>query len=365
MLESLVGLYGQMGLLGSVITGLIVVLFIGGFYVNILVRRKYLSLSEELAAFCGGQISEFRSDMLTWITEEYKTSLNSGVEAVNTLAVVDMAIEAYQKLCVIGESYLKKVNGLLITMGLFGTFVGLTSAVGNIGSMLTQTSAETLMSEAGINTFKILISSFQGMSVAFITSLFGTGFSILLSILMTFLGSGDAKKLFLIQLEEYLDIRLVSEAMEAKAKQGLDHKDEINNLSTSLTDSLTLFNQTICTYTDELQSLKDFNKEFSHNVGQAGNIVSMLCQSFDKTSETVYQCGINISSCSEELKCLVKEIKAENHRLEGMHGLFADLSRKLDESTQDREIFLRAVNEIPDRLLNYNEAAVARIERSR
>ncbi len=365
MLEGLAGLYNRMGLLGSVITGLIVVFFIAGFYVNILVRRRYLSLSEELAAFCGGEINEFRSDMLNWMTEEYKASLASGVEPINTTCIIDMGLEAYQKLCVLGESYLKKINGLLITTGLFGTFLGLTSAIGNLGSIMANTSAETLMTEAGISTFQILISSLQGMSVAFITSLFGTGFSILLSVIMTFIGSGHAKKLFITQLEEYLDIKLVAEAMEAKVKQSFDRKEEVSTLAATLSDSLTLFNKTISAYTDELQALKNFNQEFSQNLNHASKSVAFLCQVFDKSSETVYQSGVSFFTCSEELKNLVMEIKNENRKAEAMSGLLAELAQKIDESTHDRKLFLKAVSEIPDRLLNYSEAAFARIERGR
>lgn len=354
-----------MGLLGSVITSLIVVFFIGGFYINILIRRRYLSLSEELAAFCAGEINEFRSDMLTWITEEYKASLAVGVEAINTASIVEMGLEAYQKLCILGESYLKKINGLLITTGLFGTFLGLTSAIGNLGSIMANTSAEALMTEAGISTFQVLISSLQGMSVAFITSLFGTGFSILLSVIMTFIGSSHAKKLFVTQLEEFLDIKLVAEAMEAKVKLSFDRKDEISSLATTLTDSLNLFNKTIGDYTDGLQSLKSFNREFGLNLDHADKSISLLCQSLDKSSETVYQSGVTFFTCSEELKSLVQEIKNENRRVESISGVLSELAQKIEESTHDRKIFLKAISEIPDRLLNYNEAAFARIERGR
>ncbi len=365
MLDGLVGLYNRMGLLGSLITGLIVVFFIGGFYVNILVRRRYLSLSEELAALCGGELNEFRSEMLNWIAEEYKASLSSGVEAINTTCIMDMGLEAYQRLCVLGESYLKKVNGLLITTGLFGTFLGLTSAIGNLGSIMANTSAEALMTEAGISTFQVLISSLQGMSVAFITSLFGTGFSIFLSLLMTFMGYGQAKRLFITQLEEYLDVKLASESMEAKLKLSFDRKDEVSSLATTLTDSLTLFNHTIGTYTQELHSLKTFNQELGQNLDRANNSAAFLCQSLDKSSETIYQSGVSFFACAEELKSLVSEIKSENRKTEAMSGLLANLAQILDATTQDRKIFLKTVGEIPDRLLNYSEAAFARIERGR
>lgn len=365
MLDVLVQLYHQMGFLGSVITGLIIAVFIAGFYVNLFVRRRYISLSVELAAFCAGDIDAFRSEMLAWISEEYKATVNSGVESINTSSIMDMALEAYHKPCLQGESFLKKVNGLLITLGLFGTFLGLTSAIGNIGSTMAETSAEELMSEAGINTFKVLVSSFRGMSVAFITSLFGTGFSILFSFLTSFFSSGNAKKLFITQLEEYLDVKLASEAMENKNNQGLEHQEELSTLCSTLTESISSFNQTVRSYADELQSLRGFNQEFSRNIGQAQDSVALLVKTMDKTSETVYQSGIQIFACTEELRNLVNEIRNENIRMEGMNGILTELSQKLNDNTKDRQIFLKVLSEVPDRLLNYSEAAVARVERGR
>ena len=153
--------------------------------------------------------------------------------------------------------------------------------------------------------------------------------------------------------------------MESKVKQSFDQKEEVSTLATTLTASLTLFNKTVSAYTDELQALKNFNQEFSQNLNHASKSVAFLCQVIDKSSETVYQSGVSFFTCSEELKNLVSEIKNENRETEAMSGLLAELAQKIDESTHDRKLFLKAVSEIPDRLLNYSEAAFARIERGR
>ncbi len=363
MISTLAELYGQMGLLGCIITGLIIVFFLIGFYANILIRRNYISLSQELAAYCEGEITEFQSDMLAWITEEYKMSLEGGIQNINTLAIIDMALSAYLKLCTIGESYLRKVNGLLITLGLFGTFLGLTSAVGEIGNMMSQTTAETLMTEAGINTFRILISSFKGMSVAFITSLFGTGFSIVLSVLTTFISSQDTKKLFVTQLEEYLDIKVATEVMENKVSEVQEKKSDSQMLADSLSDSIAQLNKSVHSYTEDLEFLKTFNRELRENICRADNIVSIVNQALKTSSEAFWIGSESFIECSNELKKVAVEIKNYNQRLESMSGIFEELSKKLDESTQDRAAYVKTINEMPDRLLNYTEAAVARIER--
>ncbi len=363
MIGTLAELYGQMGLLGSIITGLIMLIFLAGFYVNIFVRRNYISLSQELAAYCEGEITEFQSDMLAWITEEYKMSLESGVQDINTPAMIDMALSAYLKLCTIGESFLKKVNSLLITLGLFGTFLGLTSAVGDIGNMMANTTAEVLMTEAGINSFKILVSSFKGMSVAFITSLFGTGFSIVLSVLTTFVSAQDAKKLFTTQLEEYLDVKVATEVMENNSRTNQVENRESHTLADSLSDSVSLLNKTVNTCVEDFIFLSTFNRELRDNLCYAGNIISIANQALKTSSEAFCSGSKSINECSKQLKDMVAEIKKYNQHLESMSGILEELSVKLDESAEDRAVYVKTLNEMPDRLLNYTEAAVAKIER--
>lgn len=363
MLSALTSLYNQMGLLGFIITMLITLVFISGFYVNILVRRSYLSLSQELAAFCDGEISEFKSDMLGWIVEEYREGLTSGLKEVNTPAIIDLGLEVFLKPSVIGENFLKKVNSLMITLGLFGTFLGLTSAIGEIGNMMSQTTAETLMSEAGANTLKILISSFKGMSVAFLTSLFGTGFSIAFTCTTTFISAQKAKDLFVSQLEEFLDMKVAGKIMEDIRKKEKDKKEEIQAITETLTNAVSKFAKTVAEYTEEFSFLTSFNKELRQNLCQAENLIASFTHSLDRTSSAFDTSSAIIGECSGEFKNLFHELKNYNKWLETMNSTLLELSSKIDDSNKDRAIYLKTLNEIPDRILNYTEAAVARIEK--
>lgn len=353
--------YGQLGLSGSIITGIIILLFISCFYANLFIRRRYLSLSNELAAYCAGDIDELQCDILIWVTEEYKECLLSGVENVNTHSIIDVAIEAFQKPYKAAEVLLGKINGLLISLGLFGTFLGLTSALGQIGELFSGTSSEALIAEAGLNTFKMLISSFKGMSVAFITSLFGTGLSILFSVLTSFVGYNDAKNLLITELEEYLDIKVAGEVLKEQRENDNSVVEKV--LFKDVVESISVFNNTINSYVNDLSFLKDFNQQFKENLTHADNSISNINRSLDRTTEAFDRSCMKMAECSEELKILADAIKHQNSRMDALGMLFTDLSRKLDETSQDRNLFLKTLDEIPDRLLNYTEAAVARIEK--
>jgi len=363
VLDGLIGLYGQLGGMGTVLTLLIIVIFIGASYANILVRRRYISLSEELAAYCAGDLKAFSSDMLQWITEEYREAAKNGLTNINTLSIIQTGIEVCLKPCILAERLLKKTNGLLITTGLFGTFIGLTYAVGNMGDIMSSTSADTLMRETGADILALLISSFQGMAVAFVTSLFGTGFSILFMIMSSLFSAAGAKDLLITQLEEYLDVKVASEAMEDLRLKEKKDEDLVWKATQTLTEAIHIFEKVVSDFSDSLKGIKNFNEDLSANINQIQASSGFLCTSLDRTSETVYESGVRIDRCAMTLEAISDEIQSSNQRLENMASVISQLRLSLDDSRKDREVFLKTVHEIPDKLLNYHEAAVASVDR--
>ena len=245
VLEGLIVLYRQLGGVGTFITLLIMVIFIGASYANVLVRRKYISLSEELAGYCAGDLKAFSSSMLRWIDEEYREAARSGLSGINTLSIIQTGMEIFLKPCILAERLLKKTNGLLITTGLFGTFIGLTYAVGNMGNIMSNTSTDTLMRETGADILVLLVSSFQGMAVAFVTSLFGTGFSILFMIISSLFSAAGAKDLLVAQLEEYLDVKAASEAMEELRLKGRKDEEQVQKTTRVLNDAIRTFEKVV------------------------------------------------------------------------------------------------------------------------
>lgn len=356
MLESLAELCKQLGGLGTAITLTIILIFICALYANVLIRRRYLSLSEELAGFCGGDLNTLHSEVLQWITEEYRAAAQTGCAEINTASIIDTGLMAFLKLCRLGEAFIKRANSLLITTGLFGTFIGLTYAVGNIGSILAGTDTEAFMGETGADTLAVLVSSFQGMAVAFVTSLFGTGFSILNMIITGFVSASEAKQLLTAQLEEFLDIRIASEVREIVQKE--DKKD-----AEVLAASMTSFERVVSDFSASLNGLEGFNEDLSANLIPFRESFASLAASMDNASESIAGSSATLHDCSESLITLTQEISYEHKRLAQLANLLSQLEERISEDKRDREIFLKAVHEIPDRLLNYQEAAVAKADK--
>jgi len=302
--------------------------------------------------------------MLQWMTDEYKMSAQNGNTQINTQAIIDTGFHVYLRLCMLGERFLKRANALMITAGLFGTFIGLTFAVGNIGGIMAGTDANTLMSDTGADTLSLLVTSFKGMAVAFVTSLFGTGFSILYMIIQTLISASAAKSLLVSQLEEYLDVKVAAEISESKAQK--EDETERDRVTTDLlAQSIQIFRNAVLNLSENLISFKEFNNTLACNMDRIKESASLLGNSMDRTSETVYESGMKIHSLTGALQSAVSETALGNKRLENMGSVLSDLRHCIEDSKKDREIFLKTVYDIPDRLLNYHEAAVASTDRKR
>lgn len=353
MAEGLIKLFNQLGALGVSICGLIVIFFIVALYANILTRRRYLSLSEELALFCAGKTDSFRSDCLTWMAQEYESACEGGIDSVNTVSIIETGMRGFLKLCNLAEGFIKRANSLMITTGLFGTFIGLTYAVGRIGDIVGTTNTEALMSDSGFSTFSLLVASFQGMAVAFVTSLLGTGFSILYMIWLTFISAASAKELLIIQLEEFLDIKLAADLRES-------HPMMPKGTSAPLSET---FETSVNQLTTSIQSLEGFNEGFTQNLDHVRTQLAEFYQVVNSTMDSVVESSAHFIQCAHSLKAATESITSHAQSLEQMALVMTHLENHLDASRKDRDAFLRTILEIPDRLLNYNEAAVARVEK--
>jgi hypothetical protein len=133
----------------------------------------------------------------------------------------------------LGERFVKKSVSLMIILGLLGTFYGLILSIEELVTMLNDT-----QQISGVESITSgLISSITGMSVAFVTSMFGIGASILTNIMNILFGLPDAKESLIIHIEEYLDNHLMV------SKNGLGPIDDDGNTALSL--SFDRFNDTL------------------------------------------------------------------------------------------------------------------------
>ncbi len=199
-----INLFKELNTVGLVIIYLITGIFAFSFILNLVIRKKYTNIQSDLEDRHRRRSGEFKSDLLNKIIDDYKNTASGNYNEVNTQAIIEKSFNLRLRELAVGERFIKNSISIIITLGLLGTFIGLTLTVGNISDVLKDAKV-TDMFENPDSFIGGLISSVGGMAVAFLTSLFGIGCSILLNLLYTVFNAAEARETLMVHIEEYLD----------------------------------------------------------------------------------------------------------------------------------------------------------------
>ena len=179
-------------------------------------RARFLSLAHELRRTVDG---DFRSPVLVGIVRETVEALERGAVDVNTQAIVEHNFQTRLKGAMIAERFVKAATGLLIILGLVGTFYGLTLSIGRLVGLVSGDATGGADIAQGLTTG--LTQALAGMSVAFTTSLFGIVSAILMTLIGVFFNVSDARVALMVEIEAFLDNRLLHAQPQGRAPAGL------------------------------------------------------------------------------------------------------------------------------------------------
>ncbi len=159
----------------------------------------------------------FRGALLT----EYIAAYKQYGQDVNTPAIISNTIGSRLSGLLLCERFLNNAVSLFVTLGLFGTFLGLSLSVASLTELIgVSNSSEWLsvMDSVGGG----LLSALSGMGVAFYTSLVGAGCSILLTILRTIFNPQSQREKLETRLELWLDTEIAPSLYTEAAKNDAD-----------------------------------------------------------------------------------------------------------------------------------------------
>ncbi len=142
----------------------------------------------------------FRAALL----EEFAAAYRKYGPDTNTPAIIDDVMGRRLSGLLLCERYLNNAVSLFVTLGLFGTFLGLSLAVVSLTELIGYSNTSEWLSVLD-SVGGGLLSALSGMGVAFYTSLVGAGCSILLTILRTILSPQSAREKLQTRLELWLD----------------------------------------------------------------------------------------------------------------------------------------------------------------
>ena len=259
---------GNMPFVGILVIVVVLILFGLSLVVLFGVYARYKRLSFQIS----GTLNQ-DNRFLRYTVNQFAESYKRYGKDTNTPAIIDEAVGSKLSGSLLCERFLNNAVSLFVTLGLFGTFLGLSLSVGSLTQLIADGNSDewlTILDSVGSG----LMSALSGMGVAFYTSLVGVGCSIILTILRAIFSPAAARELMESKLELWLD-QAVAPTLPTKVAQddvealhqvvdGIDAaaqamQTSLAEATSSLRTSLVGFNKTVRTFNEGTHDFTEFN----------------------------------------------------------------------------------------------------------
>ena len=212
------------------IGGFAVIVMIGLLFVLALLILFYTSARYRALAAASDGKGGFHKALLG----EFSAAYQKYGRDVNTPAIITDVIGKKLGGLLLCERFLNNAVSLFVTLGLFGTFLGLSMSVSSLTELISYSNTEEWLSVLD-SVGGGLMSALGGMGVAFYTSLVGAGCSILLTILRTIFNPQTEREKLETRLELWLDTEVAPTLATEAAR---DDADLVNNMIHALNSSV-------------------------------------------------------------------------------------------------------------------------------
>ena len=188
---------------GFVIIVIIALLFALAVLVLIYVFARYKALTARAGGDAEGGSGGFRGAIL----QDYIAAYHKYGSDVNTPAIISEGIARRLSGLLLCERFLNNAVSLFVTLGLFGTFLGLSLSVSSLTELIGYSNTSEWLSVLD-SVGGGLMSALGGMGVAFYTSLAGAACSIVLTVLRTIFSPQAQRERLETRLELWLDTEI-------------------------------------------------------------------------------------------------------------------------------------------------------------
>jgi hypothetical protein len=274
---------------GYFIIALIVLLLALGIVLTQTIRAHYARLERDLRRHAGMDAS-FDARVLTAIVRDAQAALALHGGEINAQAIIENNFQAELKPLLIGERFIKASTGLLIILGLVGTFYGLTLSIGKLVALVA--GDESNAADITQALTHGLTQALSGMSVAFSCSLFGIVGAIVMTLLGVFANVADRRTALMVQIEAYLDNEWLTAAGGGRADAGAGGGAAGAQLEATIADfgvAVGQLQQTVATFESALQSFATTTRDFREFNLHLKDNVQRMSLSFGDLSETLKQ----------------------------------------------------------------------------
>ena len=171
-----------------------------------------------------------------------------------TQAIIEERFQSQLRPLLLAERFVRAATGLVIILGLLGTFYGLTLSIGRIVHLV---SADTLGADVAGAVTTGLTHALSGMAVAFSNSLLGIVSAVILTVLGVFSNVTDRRVGLMLQIETRLDRQLVAPS-EGAAGFGASVR--------TLDEVVARFEAALTTFADGSRDFREFNLHLKDNI---------------------------------------------------------------------------------------------------
>lgn len=260
---------------GTVVIVIILVLFALSVMLLFSVFLRYKSLSRSIKGN-----PEQNNVFMRYLVNDFGAAYKRYGSDVNTPAIIENAIATRLSGSLMAERYLNNSVSLFVTLGLFGTFLGLSLSVASLTELIGYSNTSEWLSVLD-SVGGGLMSALSGMGVAFYTSLVGVACSILLTFLRVIVNPESQRQKLMTQLELWLDhnVAPTMSTVAAKDDAALVHQmidamhDTADAMDKTLMDAsaklqqtldasrshLGAFNKTVGSFNDGVRDFSEFN----------------------------------------------------------------------------------------------------------
>ncbi len=183
---------------GRIILAATVASLVGAMGAHLFLRSRYSALERDL----GRNAPHFVTPVLTRIVGDAQAAARRTPEP-NTQAIIEDAFHSELRALLLAERFVRSATGLVLVLGLLGTFYGLTMSIGKLVHLLAADGGE--VADVSQAVTRGLTDALSGMAVAFSNSLLGVGSAVVLTVLGVAHNVTDRRTGLMVQMETYLD----------------------------------------------------------------------------------------------------------------------------------------------------------------
>ncbi|MBQ2960947.1 MAG: MotA/TolQ/ExbB proton channel family protein [Oscillospiraceae bacterium] len=243
--------FANMPVAGLAVIVLIAVLFILALLLLFITYGRY----KHLASMVNGALNK-DNNFLRFVVNDFADAYKKYGQEVNTPAIIANGINTKLSGMLLCERFLNNAVSLFVTLGLFGTFLGLSLSVSSLTELISYSNTSEWLSVLD-SVGGGLMSALGGMGVAFYTSLVGVACSILLTLLRSIFSPAAEREKLEARLELWLDHNVAPSLPTDAAK---DDVDLMNHLIKTMENTAKNMDLTLKAATNELRGSIDASR---------------------------------------------------------------------------------------------------------